>query len=403
MPGVAWDLLPMTRYRAHNWHCFGDLEREPYAAIYTTLGLSVSLLVLLHPGAVQGRRADDGTPSRGQQLSFLVACESRRGDRPARHPVRRAEHQVRRRDVRAESAPRRRYLRPAHRARLRPEHLGVRARGHGEGRHARQAEARRLQLARARHRGRRRPRADRRRQALRGRRGVRHGPPHQGCRHQRHRQLHLRAARGHARDDAANARSGARPQLRVRELLLRDGVSRLAVVRGSDSSWVAAAGRLERLLAAFSGYAAAADTPHPGRRSAELPRSRLRHLLQARTVSEDGQGEIRRGHARAHPRDDVAHVGAGSTRQRRTKKRQTNSYPAVPLESLFVFHFSVFVTPVSSLSLPTRPDTAAAHRARAPTHLSADSSRALRPACAQSAGPNRSACARTPLCPCHPS
>jgi radical SAM superfamily enzyme YgiQ (UPF0313 family) len=38
MSGVAWDLLPMTRYRAHNWHCFGDLEREPYAAIYTTLG-----------------------------------------------------------------------------------------------------------------------------------------------------------------------------------------------------------------------------------------------------------------------------------------------------------------------------------------------------------------------------
>jgi radical SAM superfamily enzyme YgiQ (UPF0313 family) len=38
MPGVAWDLLPMARYRAHNWHCFGDLPREPYAAIYTTLG-----------------------------------------------------------------------------------------------------------------------------------------------------------------------------------------------------------------------------------------------------------------------------------------------------------------------------------------------------------------------------
>ena len=38
MPGLAWDLLPMSRYRAHNWHCFGDLEREPYAAIYTTLG-----------------------------------------------------------------------------------------------------------------------------------------------------------------------------------------------------------------------------------------------------------------------------------------------------------------------------------------------------------------------------
>ncbi len=38
MPGIAWDLLPMSRYRAHNWHCFGDLQREPYAAIYTTLG-----------------------------------------------------------------------------------------------------------------------------------------------------------------------------------------------------------------------------------------------------------------------------------------------------------------------------------------------------------------------------
>jgi len=38
MSGVAWDLLPMQRYRAHNWHCFGHLQREPYAAIYTTLG-----------------------------------------------------------------------------------------------------------------------------------------------------------------------------------------------------------------------------------------------------------------------------------------------------------------------------------------------------------------------------
>lgn len=38
MPGVAWDLLPMDRYRAHNWHCFGHLQRQPYAAMYTTLG-----------------------------------------------------------------------------------------------------------------------------------------------------------------------------------------------------------------------------------------------------------------------------------------------------------------------------------------------------------------------------
>jgi len=31
MPELAWDLLPMKKYRAHNWHCFGNLERQPYA------------------------------------------------------------------------------------------------------------------------------------------------------------------------------------------------------------------------------------------------------------------------------------------------------------------------------------------------------------------------------------
>lgn len=39
MPSAAWDLLPMNEYRAHNWHCFDDLnERQPYASIHTTLG-----------------------------------------------------------------------------------------------------------------------------------------------------------------------------------------------------------------------------------------------------------------------------------------------------------------------------------------------------------------------------
>lgn len=37
--GNIWDLLPMRRYRAHNWQCFGDLaSRKPYASIYTSLG-----------------------------------------------------------------------------------------------------------------------------------------------------------------------------------------------------------------------------------------------------------------------------------------------------------------------------------------------------------------------------
>lgn len=37
--GNVWDLLPMQKYRAHNWQCFGDLaSRKPYASIYTSLG-----------------------------------------------------------------------------------------------------------------------------------------------------------------------------------------------------------------------------------------------------------------------------------------------------------------------------------------------------------------------------
>lgn len=43
LPGIAWDLLPMEKYRAHNWHCFEDIEhRKPYAALYTSLGCPFS-------------------------------------------------------------------------------------------------------------------------------------------------------------------------------------------------------------------------------------------------------------------------------------------------------------------------------------------------------------------------
>lgn len=39
MPGVAWDLLPMDKYRAHNWHCFDHIfDRKPYVSMHTTLG-----------------------------------------------------------------------------------------------------------------------------------------------------------------------------------------------------------------------------------------------------------------------------------------------------------------------------------------------------------------------------
>jgi radical SAM superfamily enzyme YgiQ (UPF0313 family) len=36
---VAWDLLPMNKYKAHNWHCLEDLEsRQSYASLSTSLG-----------------------------------------------------------------------------------------------------------------------------------------------------------------------------------------------------------------------------------------------------------------------------------------------------------------------------------------------------------------------------
>lgn len=43
MPLANWDLLPMDKYRAHNWHCFSSGgERMPYASIYTSLGCPYS-------------------------------------------------------------------------------------------------------------------------------------------------------------------------------------------------------------------------------------------------------------------------------------------------------------------------------------------------------------------------
>lgn len=39
LPGMAFDLLPMKNYRAHNWHSFDRInERSPYASVYTSLG-----------------------------------------------------------------------------------------------------------------------------------------------------------------------------------------------------------------------------------------------------------------------------------------------------------------------------------------------------------------------------
>ena len=39
LPAPAWDMLPMEKYRAHNWQCFHNLgARQPYGVIYTSFG-----------------------------------------------------------------------------------------------------------------------------------------------------------------------------------------------------------------------------------------------------------------------------------------------------------------------------------------------------------------------------
>ena len=39
LPGMAWDLLPMDKYRTSNWHAMSNNnDREPFASLYTSLG-----------------------------------------------------------------------------------------------------------------------------------------------------------------------------------------------------------------------------------------------------------------------------------------------------------------------------------------------------------------------------
>jgi len=43
LPIAAWDLLPMEKYKAHDWHSMDDIDhRSPYAAVYTSLGCPYS-------------------------------------------------------------------------------------------------------------------------------------------------------------------------------------------------------------------------------------------------------------------------------------------------------------------------------------------------------------------------
>ncbi len=63
MPGIAWDLLPMEQYRAHNWHCFDGMMRQPYAALYTSLGCPCRCSFCCIQAPFKSGEAASGSPS----------------------------------------------------------------------------------------------------------------------------------------------------------------------------------------------------------------------------------------------------------------------------------------------------------------------------------------------------
>ena len=174
----------MDSYRAHNWHCFGGPESR---ALRRDLHDARAAPTTARSAASRRRSRAARSPVGLQRVRRTATASGVRSRVVAQidtagPEVRRPEHQDRRRDVRAESGARPRHLRPHHRARLRSEHLGLRARRHRQGRYAGQAQARRVQLAGPRHRGGQRTRARRRAKGLRCRTtsskpSKRSGPP----------------------------------------------------------------------------------------------------------------------------------------------------------------------------------------------------------------------------------
>ena len=245
-----------------------------------------------------------------EQLSLLEPDARRRADRPARQRATASGTSRSPTRCSCSTSGTSSASATAHRARLRPQHLGLRARRHGQGRHARQAEARRVQLAGVRHRGGGRARADRRGQAVPGRRGLRHGP---------------HASRPPASTSSATT-SSACPRTTARRCRRRStwrwtstassptSTRRWPIpARRCTSRRCAEAGALPETWTGYSQHAV--DTlPLPTRHlsAGEVLRFRdqaFHDVLHARALSGDGREKVRRGHGRAHPRDDVAPAG----------------------------------------------------------------------------------------------
>lgn len=74
LPMAAWDLLYMEKYRAHNWHCFDDLQqRQPYAVIYTSLGCPFDCSFCALKSLFGSRRVRFRSPNKvANEIDFLV-------------------------------------------------------------------------------------------------------------------------------------------------------------------------------------------------------------------------------------------------------------------------------------------------------------------------------------------
>jgi len=70
LPGMAWDLIDVSRYRAHNWHAFGFESRMPYVALYTTLGCPYHCTFCCIQAPFKGGEAAAGLPASVNSYRF---------------------------------------------------------------------------------------------------------------------------------------------------------------------------------------------------------------------------------------------------------------------------------------------------------------------------------------------